>query len=125
MISLARRLPAASILQVSTIAVRRAIDIDHRNTAMQFFYMKRTVSFYFIDYYSADRRALGQKVCFFSEYLCFFLGRCIESTRTDPSYPPIYFSLVSPESSSCFGMISDEGSVGAIVMVVVDGEKGV
>jgi predicted NAD/FAD-binding protein len=47
----ARRLPAASILQVSAIAVRRAIDIDHRNTAMQFFLMKRTVSFYFIDYY--------------------------------------------------------------------------
>jgi hypothetical protein len=52
MISPARRLPAASILQVSVIAVRRAIDIDHQNTAMQFFYMKRTVSFYFIDYYS-------------------------------------------------------------------------
>jgi len=73
MISPARRLPAASILQVSAIAVRRAIDIDHRNTAMQFFYMKRTVSFYFINYYSADRCALGQNVCFFSEYMCFFL----------------------------------------------------
>ncbi len=47
----ARRLPAASILQVSVIAIRCAIDIDHRNTAMQFFLMKRTVSFYFIDYY--------------------------------------------------------------------------
>ena len=46
-----RRLPAASILQVSAIAVCCVIDIDHRNTAMQFFYMKRTVSFYFIDYY--------------------------------------------------------------------------
>jgi hypothetical protein len=31
------RLLAASKLQVSVIAVRRAIDIDHRNTAMQFF----------------------------------------------------------------------------------------
>ncbi len=51
MISPARWLPAASILQVSAIAVRRAIDIDHHNTAMQlFFYMKRTVIFYFIDY---------------------------------------------------------------------------
>ena len=37
MISPARRLPAASILKVSAIAVRRAIDIDHRNAAMQFF----------------------------------------------------------------------------------------
>jgi hypothetical protein len=58
MISPARRrlpVPAASILQVSAIAIRRAIDIDHRNTAMQFIYMKRTVSFYFIDYYSIGR----------------------------------------------------------------------
>ena len=44
MIPPARRLPAASILQVSAIAVRRAIDLDHRNTAMQFFYMKLSVS---------------------------------------------------------------------------------
>jgi hypothetical protein len=36
---------------VSAIAVRCVIDIDHRNTAMQIFVMKRTVSFYFIDYY--------------------------------------------------------------------------
>jgi hypothetical protein len=33
----ARRLPAASILQMSAIAVRHAIYIDHRNSAMQFF----------------------------------------------------------------------------------------
>jgi len=52
MISPARRLPAASILQVSAIAVCRAIDINHCNTAMQFFYMEQTVSFNFIDYYS-------------------------------------------------------------------------
>ena len=55
MISPARRLLVASILQVSAIAVCRAIDIDHRNTAMQFLYMKQIVSFYFIDYYSIDR----------------------------------------------------------------------
>jgi len=47
MISPARQLPAASILQVSAIAVRRAIDIDHRNTAKQFFYMKLTVSLFY------------------------------------------------------------------------------
>ena len=74
---------------------------------------------------AADRRAWGQKVCFFSEYLCFLFVRCIESTRTDPSYPPIYFSPVPPKSSSHFGMISDEGSGGAIVMVAVGGEEGV
>jgi hypothetical protein len=42
---------------------------------MQFFYMKLTVSlFYWLLFYAADRRALGQKVCFFSEYLCFFFA---------------------------------------------------
>ena len=58
---------------------------------------------------AADRRAWGQKVCFFSEYLCFFFGRCVESTRTDHSYLPMYFLPMPPESSSCFGMISDKG----------------
>ena len=47
MISRARRLPAASILQVSAIAVRHAIDLDHRNTAKQFFYMKLSVSLFY------------------------------------------------------------------------------
>ena len=47
MISPTRWLPAASILQVSAIAVRRMIDIDHRNTAMQFFYMTLTVSLFY------------------------------------------------------------------------------
>jgi hypothetical protein len=37
MIPPARRLPAAPILQVSAIAVRRVIDIDHLNMAMQCF----------------------------------------------------------------------------------------
>ena len=59
--------------------------------------------------YAGDRRAWGQKVCFFSDYLCFLFGRCLESTRTDPSYPPIYFLPMPPEASSCFGMILDEG----------------
>ena len=58
--------------------------------------------------YAADRRARGQKVCFFSEYLCFLFGCCVESTRTDPSYPSIYFLPMPPKYSSCFGMISDE-----------------
>ena len=49
---------------------------------------------------AADRRAGGQKVCFFSEYMCFLFGRCVESTRTDPCYPPIYFLPMPPEASS-------------------------
>ena len=68
---------------------------------------------------------MGTKGMLFSEYLCFLFVRCIESTRTDPSYPPIYFSPVPPESSSCFGMILDKGSGGAINMVVVGGKEGV
>ena len=59
--------------------------------------------------YAADRRAQGQKVCFLSEYLCFLFVCCVESTRTDPSYPTMYFLPMPPEASSCFGMISDEG----------------
>jgi hypothetical protein len=47
MISPARRLPAAPIEQVSAIAVRRTIDIDHRNTAMQFFYVKLTFPLFY------------------------------------------------------------------------------
>ena len=47
MISPARRLLAAPNLQVSAIAIRRAIDIDHRNTAMQFFYVKITFSLFY------------------------------------------------------------------------------
>ena len=62
--------------------------------------------------YAPDRREWGQKVCFFSEYLCFLFGRCVESTRTDPRYPPIYFLPMLPESSSCFGMVLDEGGGG-------------
>jgi hypothetical protein len=41
----ARQLPAASILQVSAIAVRRAIDINHRNTAMHFFFINKLFLF--------------------------------------------------------------------------------
>jgi hypothetical protein len=40
---------------------------------------------------AADQRAGRQQVCFFCEYLLFFLGRYIESMRTDPtSLGPIY-----------------------------------
>ncbi len=32
--------------------------------------------------------------------------------RTDPSYPSIFFLPMPPKSSSCFGMISDDGGGG-------------
>jgi hypothetical protein len=51
MVPPSRRLPVAPILQVSAIAVRRAIDHDHRNTAMYF--LLTTLTFpYFFYYYS-------------------------------------------------------------------------
>jgi hypothetical protein len=40
MVPTARRLPAASILKVSKITVRRVIDNNLSNTAMLFFYVK-------------------------------------------------------------------------------------
>ena len=52
MISPARRLPAASILQVSGIAVQPTIAHDLRNTAMQYFFMWNQLILYFIYYYS-------------------------------------------------------------------------
>jgi len=37
--------------------------------------------------------------------------------RTNPSCPPIFFSPMPPMSSSCFGMISDEGGGGMVTML--------
>ena len=65
-----------------------------------------------------------KRYVFFREYLCFLFSHCVESTRTDPSYLPIYFLLMPLKASSCFGMISDEGGGSAIVMVVVGGAEG-
>jgi len=45
--------------------------------------------------------------------------------RTDPSYPPMYFLLMPPDASSCFGMISDEGGGERHGQVVVGGKEGV
>jgi hypothetical protein len=47
MISLARWLPAASIWKVSEIAVLRAIRLNLRNMAMQFFYVKLTIPLFY------------------------------------------------------------------------------
>ena len=52
MVPPARCLPAASILKVSKIAVRSAIDNDFRHTAMQFFYVQIINSlFYYLLFY--------------------------------------------------------------------------
>jgi hypothetical protein len=54
-----RRLPGAPILQVSAIAVRRAIDHNHCNTAMYFFY---DTNFSFI-YFTIILCAAAQRTC--------------------------------------------------------------
>ncbi len=59
-----------------------------------------------------DQRAWGHKVSCGCDDLCFFCARCIEMTRTGPCYLVIFFLSMSPKSSSCFGIISDEGGGG-------------
>ena len=68
---------------------------------------------------------------FLKVYLANFLCRCIETTCTNPSYPAIPYLAMSPENSSCFGLISDMGGgrhchdvfskveVGSVVVSVV------
>ena len=52
---------------------------------------------------------------FLKIYLVIFVCRCIETRRTNPIYPAIPYLLMSPENSSCFGLLSDRGGGGAIV----------
>ncbi len=46
---------------------------------------------------------------FLKVYLAIFLCHCIETTCTNPSYLAISYLAMSPEKSSCFGLISDMG----------------
>jgi hypothetical protein len=48
MVTSARRSPVASILKVSKIALRRTIDNDLHNTAMQILYVQLTFPLYFL-----------------------------------------------------------------------------
>jgi hypothetical protein len=50
MVPPSRRLPTAQILQVSTIAVHRAIDLDLCNTAMYFLLTTLTLILYLFNY---------------------------------------------------------------------------
>jgi hypothetical protein len=92
MISPTRRLPAASIFYMNAIAICRTINLNLRNTAMQIF-LRETNEFFIlftIILKAVDQHACEQKVCSFSEYLCFFYC-CIKSMRTHPSYPSMCF----------------------------------
>ncbi len=56
---------------------------------------------------ASAQRARRQNVSFWSDCSCFFRRRFVETMRTDPSYSLISFLQWPPESSLCFGTISD------------------
>ena len=107
MIAPARRLSAASILQVTGIAVQPATAHDLRNMAMHF-YVKPSNPFLFtIILCAVARRARGQKVSLWSDYLPFFVAVASKGCALTPA-PLIFVLLMPPNYSSCFSMILDE-----------------
>jgi hypothetical protein len=58
---------------------------------------------------------------FLKIYLVLFLCCCNETMPTNPRYLLIPYLVMSPEFSSCFGLISDRGG-GAIVTMFSGGE---
>jgi hypothetical protein len=46
---------------------------------------------------------------FLKIYLVIFLRGCIKTTCTNPIYPAIPYLEMSPDNSSCFGLILDRG----------------
>jgi hypothetical protein len=57
----------------------------------------------------------GSKGEFFKLILVPFMCCCIYMTQTNPSYPGILYLPMPPQSSSCFGLVSDSGGGGAMV----------
>jgi hypothetical protein len=87
--------------------------------------MKRTVSFYFIDYYYRPLTgAHWDKRYVFLVNTCAFFGPLHRINVHWPQLSANIFFASAAQSSSCCGMISDEGSGGTIVMVFVGGEDG-
>ncbi len=77
---------------------------------MQIFYVKLMNSlFYLLLLWQPLTGALADKRYVFYWIFVLFSGRCIESMRTGPNYPSMFFSPMPPKSSSHFGMILDEG----------------
>jgi hypothetical protein len=58
--------------------------------------------------FSGSARSLT-KGDFLKAYLVMFLCRCIQTTCTNPSYPVLPYLAMSPENSSCFGLVLDRG----------------
>ncbi len=90
---------SGSNLEVSAIAVRRAIDHNDSDAVMYFLSMKLTNSLFYSLLFYVHRlggRAGGQKVRFLCYFIVLFLFRWFDTMRTDLSYPPIPFFSVSP-----------------------------
>jgi hypothetical protein len=102
MVPPSRRLPAAPILQVSAIAVRRAINHDHRNTKHGdvTFIDKTNCSFYFIHYNSTGSglARLFTKGEFYKLLLLLFWRTCIKTTQTNSAIRQ-YFICQYPTSN--------------------------
>ncbi len=86
-------------------------DAQSRQHGDAIFNVKITLSLFYNYLFHAQliRVHAGKRCVFLSEYLCFFIIRCVKSTRTNPSCMLIFFLLMYPMSSSCFDMISDKG----------------
>ena len=106
------QLPVAPMLQVSVIAIRPAIDHNHHNTAM-YFSSTMTLTFLLSYYYSmcSSSACSLNKGEFLKSISCFLLCHCIETMRTNPSYPGIPYLAMLRENSSCLGLISERGGV--------------
>ncbi len=72
---------------MSVIARRRTVMHNLRNTAMQFFKVLITHSLFYNYLFHAQliRVHADKRYFFLSEYMCFFIIRCVESTRTTHS----------------------------------------
>ena len=111
MISPAHRLPAAPILQVSAIAVCCAIDLDLRNTAMQFLDVKLTFSlFYLLLFCMPLSDAHGDKRYVFLVNTCAFYFAVASNQRAlTPAIRRYIFCRDPPSPRRVRGMVSDEG----------------
>jgi len=111
MISPARRLPAAPILQVSAIAVCRAIDLDLRNTAMQFLDVKLTFSLLYLLLFCMPLTGThGDKRYVFLVNTCaFYLAVASNQRALTPAIRRYIFCRNPPSPRRVRGMVSDEG----------------
>ena len=106
-----RRLLAASILKVSAIAVCREIDIDLRNTAMQFLDVKLTFAlFYWLLFCMPLTDAHGDKRYVFLVNTCaFYLAVASNQRALTPAIRRYIFCRDPPSPRRVRGMVSDEG----------------